>query len=522
MSVYGYRRGSIFWALTLIAVGSLFLYHNFNPAVHAWHIIAKYWPIIIIFWGLSKLIDYLQAARHPETTPPPLFTASEVILLFLVLVTGSLVSHVALRPAHEWPGALGINIPDDDVANIFLNSYSFTDTVRQPAKPEVHLMVEDQRGDLEIHAGDEPVIEALVTKDIRAENEAAAKATSDQLKVEIVEQAGTYVLRSSRASLPNEGRFTKLNLVLRVPKGTSTEVTSERGDVVIEGLKGNQTITARRGEVRVANIEGLVRVHKSGGSTTVRDVKGNVEIDGRGRDVEVTGVTGTATVNGEFSGALQFANVAQTLRFNSSRTDMTVQKLTGNLNLEIGSLDGRGIDGPFEISARQKDITLEDFKHSVKIAATNGDVRLSTSVVPVQPVEVDVKKGEITLEIPAQSNFQVDATSRHGEVECDFTAPTLTMQKGGEAPSVTGSYGKGGPTIHLTTSYGTIHLAQRSAQHVAPGLPAAPPRPGKPALPAPPAPPAAPAPPAVGKKSTSTRSVRPRRPLVDRAVAPVV
>jgi DUF4097 and DUF4098 domain-containing protein YvlB len=254
-------------------------------------------------------------------------------------------------------------------------------------------------------------------------------------------------------------------------------------------------------------------------------VKGNVEIDGRGGDVEVTGVTGTATVNGEFSGAVQFANVAQTLRFNSSRTDMTVQKLTGNLNLEIGSLDARGIDGPFEISTRQKDITLEDFKHSVKIAATNGDVRLSTSVVPVQPVQVDVKKGEITLEIPAKSNFQVDATSRHGEVESDFSAPTLTTQKEGETPSVTGSYGKGGPTFRLTTSYGTIHLAQRSPQHAAPAtppLPAAPPRLGKPATPALPAPPAAPAPPAVGKKSTSTHSVRPRRPLVDRAIAPVV
>jgi LiaI-LiaF-like transmembrane region len=57
MNGYTHRRGSIFWALTLIAVGSLFLYHNFDPSIRPWHLIAKFWPVLIIFWGLSKLID---------------------------------------------------------------------------------------------------------------------------------------------------------------------------------------------------------------------------------------------------------------------------------------------------------------------------------------------------------------------------------------------------------------------------------------------------------------------------------
>ena len=79
MSAYTHRRGSIFWALTLIAVGGLFLYHNFNPAIHPWQIIAKFWPVLIIFWGLSKLMDYVHARSHPETAAPPLFSGSEVV-----------------------------------------------------------------------------------------------------------------------------------------------------------------------------------------------------------------------------------------------------------------------------------------------------------------------------------------------------------------------------------------------------------------------------------------------------------
>src|SRR5579862_2737703 len=92
MSVYTYRRGSIFWALSLIAVGAIFLYQNFNPSIHPWQLIAKFWPVLIIFWGLSKLIDFMQAQSHPETTPPPLFSASEVVLLVLILLMGTVMS----------------------------------------------------------------------------------------------------------------------------------------------------------------------------------------------------------------------------------------------------------------------------------------------------------------------------------------------------------------------------------------------------------------------------------------------
>ena len=41
MTAYVYRRGSIFWALTLITVGVLFLYQNFNPAIHPWQMEAR-------------------------------------------------------------------------------------------------------------------------------------------------------------------------------------------------------------------------------------------------------------------------------------------------------------------------------------------------------------------------------------------------------------------------------------------------------------------------------------------------
>ncbi len=466
MSLYGYQRGSIFWALTLIGVGAIFLYHNFDPTVQPWQIIAKYWPVVIIFWGLSKLIDYLQAQAHPESIAPPLFTASEVVLLILVLALGSLVSKIVLRPWQQWPASLGINLGDEEFADLFLDSFTYTQTISQAVKPPPQLLIVNRRGDVEVRASDQPRLEAVVKKTIRAENEGAAHKISDQLKVEFVEQAGRSVLLSNLDSLPEAGRTVRLDITLRVPKGTSVEITAERGDIILDGVSGDQTLTTKRGDAHVSNVEGLVRVHKSGGLAEVRDVKGNVELDGRGRDVEIAGVTGTVTVNGEFSGTVQFRNVAQLLRYDSSRTSLNLQKLTGRLSMEVGSLDATGVDGPFNISTRQKDITLEDFRHSVKITNTNGDIRLRASLPPKQPIEVESKKGEIELTLPPSSNFQIDASSHHGDVDCEFSG--LTVSKEGTEPSIKGTYGKGGPTIRLSTAYGTIRLLRQGAEKSAP------------------------------------------------------
>ena len=481
MSTYTHRRGSIFWALILIAVGGLFLAHNFNPSLHPWQLIAKYWPVLIIFWGISKLIDYIHAQAHPDTVAPPLFSGSEVVLLILILLLGTLISHIVLHPWHEWPGAVGINVDDEDWASLFTNSYNYTQTVSQPisGKTQPHLMVIDRRGDVEIRPSELATIEAVVKETIRADNESEAKKAADLLKFQIAEEAGQYIFKSNLDSLPSSGRNVRWDITFLVPKGTSTEITAERGDISVEGLQGDQTLTSNHGDVRVSGIEGLVKVQKSHGGTQVHDVKGNVEVDGRGGDVDVANVSGTATVSGDFSGAVQFRNVAQSLRFTSSRTDLTTQRLSGRIYMEMGSLDGRGVDGPFDLTTRQKDINLDGFAHSLKISDRNGEIRLRASSPPKQSIDVTSERGGIELALPEGSSFQIQADSRHGEVDSDFTGPNLKIVKEGDSPAITGSYGKGGPMIKLSTSYGTIRLARQGPQPPeAPQPPQAPSVPG--------------------------------------------
>ncbi|MGH9431449.1 MAG: DUF4097 family beta strand repeat-containing protein [Terriglobia bacterium] len=460
MSAYAsYRRGSIFWALTLIGVGFIFLYQNFNPAVHPWTLLARYWPILIIFWGISKLIDYIQASRDPQSAPISLFSGSEVVLLLLILVFGSLVSKVVLHPWRHWSW-VGINSEGADWANPFLNSFNYTQTLSESVPTRPHLLITNRRGDVEIRASNQLTLDAVVKETIRADSEDQARKLHDQLKVSMVQQSGHYVLQTNLDSLPNGGSAIRLDLTVHVPAATAAEITAQRGGIIVDGLTGDQTLTSDHGDVQVSSVKGFVRIHTTGGATEVRDVNGNVEIEGRGGDVDVANVQGMLTVNGEFSGSVQFQNVSQTTHFVSSRTDLTAQRLSGRLDMEMGSLEINQIDGPVEITTHQKDITVEGFKQSIEISSNNGDVELRPAAPLAHPIVVQLKQGEIELDLPPASGFQIDAVSQHGDVETDFKGPSLKVENQGDAPSISGVYGKGGPTIHLTTTYGTIRISK--------------------------------------------------------------
>jgi DUF4097 and DUF4098 domain-containing protein YvlB len=456
MSNYHYRRGTIFWALILITVGVLFLAQNFNPSLHPWQVIAKFWPVLIILWGISKLVDYLYIQSHPDEPAPRLFSGGEVVLLILVLMLGTLISKIVLHP---WRGWSGYN--DRGFASLFLNSYVYTQTLSVPAGASPHLVIVDRWGDVEIHGGGTSSLDATVKETIRAENDSEAHQAADRLKVEIVQQGGNYILQSNLDSLPHRGRNVRLDLTLRVPKNTGAEITAERGDIIAQGLTRGLTATDKGGDLHANSIVGLVRVRKTGGLTRIREVKGSVEIDGRGRDINVSGVSGTVTVNGDFTGSVEFSKVLETLQFTSSRTDLNTQRVLGHLTMDMGSLDARGIQGPLQISTAQKDISVEDFSSGLTIKDVNGDVRLQAAEPPRQPIAVDLRRGGIELTLPSSSAFQMDARSSHGDVQCDF--PGLKVSKGGGNPSISGAIGQGGPLIRLSTTYGTIRLQRAGA-----------------------------------------------------------
>jgi hypothetical protein len=87
-----YRRSSIVGAVILIGLGALFLYTNSHPGMDPWPLLARYWPVLLIFVGLGKLWDYYTAQKHTGTSRG-LITGGEIAAIILIILFVVVISH---------------------------------------------------------------------------------------------------------------------------------------------------------------------------------------------------------------------------------------------------------------------------------------------------------------------------------------------------------------------------------------------------------------------------------------------
>lgn len=458
----GYRRDSIFWALTLIAIGGLFLYTNFHHDIRPWHVVAKYWPILIIFWGLSKLYAYFKFRHDPNVPPGPFITGGEIVGLVFLLIIGTAISS-GVRHSDRFFRGPGIHIGDDDETisfeGLFGNPFDYTEQVESAAKPKAVIEIPDVRGNIKVTGWDQPKIQVQVKKRVYAENENDAKTRSDLNKTVISEEGGKYKIVTNRQDAANKGYRLTVDLEINVPKDSQVTTNQQRGDVSLSGLVGDQSIDSARGDVEVAQVVGNVVIAMRRGDLKVNDVTGNVDISGRGNDVSVIKVGGNGSVKGEFF-AVAFQDLKKQARFLSSRTELLADKVEGDIRMESGNLTVRNIKGPFTVKTRDKDIRLEEVAGPVRVDNSRGNVQYRASLPPKTDIEIRTQSSSIDLQLPRNASFQIDGKTKSGEIETDFKVPTLKVTQDQPTNEISGSVGKGGPHVRLETTYGNLKVAQ--------------------------------------------------------------
>lgn len=92
------RRISLVGPIILIALGGLLLLLNFYPQIDPWPILARYWPLILIFIGLGKLWDSYWVGQHPEAAGGRGLSGPAIALLVLLLFFVAVIRHGHLSP----------------------------------------------------------------------------------------------------------------------------------------------------------------------------------------------------------------------------------------------------------------------------------------------------------------------------------------------------------------------------------------------------------------------------------------
>jgi len=173
--------------------------------------------------------------------------------------------------------------------------------------------------------------------------------------------------------------------------------------------------------------------------------------------VDISEITGSVRINGDVLSGMKLAGIKKAVIFQSSRTDMEFASLEGDLNLDSGDLRGTKITGPVKLITRSKDIHLEEITGDIRLENHNGSVELHTAdKLPIGNIEVTNNRGDIHLVLPGKAGFSVQATTRKGDVQSDFSELTINNEHGSSI--VNGSVGKGGPKVQLNSDSGDIEI----------------------------------------------------------------
>ena len=455
------RHRSFAGPVVLIIIGLVFLLGNMH--VITWHALglwfARYWPVLIIIWGVVKLAEYYQAQRE-GTRAPGLGVGGFFLLLFLICC-GLAASKAARVNWHAVGDEMDMG---DNMWPVFGDTYSFNDQMQQAFPAGAGLRVASNRGGVTVNSWDQKDIKVIVHKRLVADNEQQSKQVDSQTRPTI-SVSGSLVTVNANTTGAGDQHAVSTDLDITVPRNAAVDVATQHGDISVQGRDAEVKVSNSHGDVNLGQITGNSTVVMRKGSLTAAHLKGDLSVDGRLDDTNISDVSGKLEMTGDYFGDMSLAGVKKGVRFKSSRTDMEFSRLDGDLSMESGDLQAKSVAGPLRLITRSKDIHLDNVSGDVKVENSNGSVELHAGKLPLGSMQIDNSKGDIQVVLPTEATFSLSARTRDGDIESDFNQIQVNSDHGQSTAS--GTVGSGASRLEINNQYGSIEIRKGGATEAA-------------------------------------------------------
>lgn len=482
----------------------------------------SYWPIVLILFGLGKILD---TYRLKEKLP---LRAAEIVGAVFIVVLGLLSSRLA--EAHlplidiSIPAALsrrGVSIEE-----LSGSSFSWTEERVLSVEDVSALELRNLYGSVKVETGLAERVEIRLEKVVFQKAREEAQKASDEIRLTHRVQDETLHLGTNREALA--GRDLKFNthFLVRVPENWKVRVVNAHGEVTVTGLKGgchvenaygnvaahdltgdlsvknryrgitvrnlvgNASVENQRGSVSIRDVTGSVEARNEYASLTVEGVQGRLEVANRSGSVRADKISGGARILAPGS-SVRVSNVSEGVTIENSHRGVNLSHLGAGLTLDTSynRVDLSDVHGPVTIRAAHSDIRGQRFGSGVTIQARGsavsltdvpGALNVNTSLRRVAlsqflgSVEVQNEFGEITLTSKGPLAGPISASNRNGDITLTVPANVSfklsATAKGGRVVSefwedsaeavqvLEKSLGAGQPEVLLQTTYSQIRI----------------------------------------------------------------
>ena len=195
----------------------------------------------------------------------------------------------------------------------------------------------------------------------------------------------------------------KVRFEIQVPTKTTTDLQTGGGHVALRSLEGEANVETSGGHIEVSDLRGNLSAETSGGHITVKKVSGNAKVETSGGHIEVDGVDGNLVA--ETSGG----------------------------HIEIHGAKGR-----------------------VDADTSGGHVEVTFAKGNAHGGKIESSGGGISVGIDPNVDLAIDASTSGGSVRTDIPVKIVGKVNGS---SIKGTLGKGGETLYVHTSGGSVSIS---------------------------------------------------------------
>lgn len=444
------RNRSFAIPLILIGLGAIFLINNAAPNLSIWRLLGDWWPVLLIAFGLIRLVEVL-AVYGPGRVAPAGYRPMRFGWIVTLVVIGLVITLPHHINSHWNWGPVRVTGVD-----LFGEQFDFPVTVDANAGSAKRVVLDNLRGSITVNGANQSSLHLEGHKLIHAFDRNSAAKISDQTKITFTTEGDAIFVRAADASSTAADPIS-IDMELTVPEGMNVEARGRSGDLAVNSLKGSVDVSSQHGDIRLQDISGNAKLEVDHCDLVrTSHVTGTVDVEGSGKDIQIDNVAGQVTISGRFSGDLEFRDLSQPLHFESDQTDLRVDKLPGNIEMDLGELRGTNIGGPMRFVTHERDVHLDDFTGPLTVELGHGDVELKPRG-PLARVDVRSRNGNIEMALPGGNNFDLQATTKQGDVTNDYGDAVVSQTGEGRANTLK-SANPTGPTIALNTDRGEISV----------------------------------------------------------------
>lgn len=214
-----------------------------------------------------------------------------------------------------------------------------------------------------------------------------------------------------------------INYIVTVPVATTLTAATGSGSQEIGALRGPVKAATGSGSIRVGAVQDMVSIRSGSGSLTLDGAKGQAEATSGSGEVRLRGVAGSARAR------------------------------TGSGSIEIEQT----AEGSVDVSSGSGSVRIDGVRGGVRASTASGS--LAVSGRPTAPWTLNASSGHVTVGLPRDAAFTLNASTNSGRIEFDYPGLNVTELRRGR--ELRGQAGGGGPLVSVESSSGGISISGR-------------------------------------------------------------